>query len=135
MSPDIALAASIRLAALNDAGVKAALGDPARVYDDPPLDVMFPYATLGRVESRPSDASNISAVEHAITLHVWSRYGGRAEALEVIAALRDALHDAPLTVAGRKLVFLFAQFTDVFRSGDGRTTHGVLRLKALTEPI
>src|SRR5262249_37030703 len=116
------------------AGVKAALGNPARIYDDPPPDVTFPYVTLGRVESKPSEASATEATEHAITLHCWSRYGGRAEALQAIGALRDVLHNAALSVEGRRLVFLFAQFTDVFRSGDGRTTHGVLRLRALTEP-
>lgn len=134
MNADAALAAAIRDAAMADAGVKAALGEPARIYDDPPPDVIFPYVTLGRVESRPSDASDVDAIEHAITLHCWSRYGGRAEALQVIGALRDVLHNAALAIEGRRLVFLFAQFSDVFRSGDGRTTHGVLRLKALTEP-
>ncbi|MFZ2030045.1 MAG: DUF3168 domain-containing protein [Vitreimonas sp.] len=134
MNADQALAASIRAAAMADAAVKAPLGDPARIYDDPPPDVIFPYVTIARVESKPSDASGAEAIEHAITLHCWSRYGGRSEALQVIGALRDALHNAALNVEGRRLVFLFAQFSDVFRSGDGRTTHGILRLKALTEP-
>lgn len=133
MSADRALAAAIRAALMGNAGVKALLGDPARVYDDPPPDPVFPYLTLGRVESRPADASACEASEHAVTLHVWSRHGGRAEALDIIGALRAAAHDAALDVEGRRLVFLFAQFADVFRSGDGRTTHGVLRLRALTE--
>lgn len=134
MSAERALAAAVRAAAMADAGVKALLGDPARVYDDPPPDPAFPYVTLGRVESRGSDAAGASGIEHALTLHVWSRYGGRAEALDIIAALRDALHDTDPAIEGRTLVFLFAQFSDVFRSGDGRTTHGVLRLRAMTEP-
>lgn len=133
MSADRAFAAGVRAAAMADAGVKALLGDPARVYDDPPPDVVFPYLTIGRVESRPADSAAAEALEHALTLHVWSRYGGRAETLDIIGALRGALHNAPLAVEGRRLVFLFAQFADVFRSGDGRTTHGVLRLRALTE--
>lgn len=132
MSAERALLAAIRAAAANDASVAAIVG--ARIYDDPPPDVVFPYITLGRVESRPVDASASAAIEHGVTLHVWSRYGGRAEALDAIAALRGALHNAPLAVEGHRLVFAFAQFTDVFRSGDGRTTHGVLRLRAITEP-
>lgn len=133
MSADRALAAAIREHAMADAAVKAVLGDPARFYDDPPADPVFPYVSLGRVESRLSEASEAGGVEHAVTLHIWSRYGGRAEALDVIGALRAALHDAPLEPAGRRIVFVFAQFADVFRFGDGRTTHGVLRLRALTE--
>ncbi len=130
---DRVLAAAVRAGAMADAGVKALLGDPARIYDDPPPDPVFPYVSLGRVESRAADAASVNAIEHALTLHIWSRYGGRAEALDVIAALRTALHNAPLAVSGRTLVFLFAQFADVFRSGDGRTTHGILRLRAMTE--
>ena len=132
MNAEAALAAAIRAAAMDDAGVQALIAD--RFYDDPPPDVTFPYITLGRVESRPIDASEREALEHAVTLHVWSRHGGRAEALEVIAALRGCLHNASLGVEDRRLVLLFALFTDIFRSGDGRTTHGVLRLKAITEP-
>jgi len=134
LSADTALIAAIRTAAMGAAEVKAHLGDAARFYDDPPADPVFPYVTLGRMESRPADASGAAALEHVVTLHVWSRYGGRAEALGVIAALRAALHDAPIEVNGRKLIFLFVSFTDVFRSGDGRTTHGVMRLRALSEP-
>ncbi len=132
MSAEIALAAAIRTAALADANVAALVGE--RFYDDPPPDVIFPHLTLGRVEFRAIDASESEALEHGVTLHVWSRYGGRAEALEIIAALRGCLHNAALDVTERRLVLLFAQFADVFRSGDGRTTHGVLRLKAITEP-
>ena len=130
MSAERALLAAIRAALLSDAALQALLGDPARVYDDPPADVVFPYVTLGRVESRAADAAAREALEHAVTLHAWSRYGGRAETLDMIAALRAALHNAPLAVEGRELVLLFATFADVFRSGDGRTTHGVLRLRA-----
>ena len=132
MSAETALAAAIRAAAMEALAVQALVGD--RFYDDPPPNVTFPYITIGRVESRPIDASEREALEHAVTLHVWSRYGGRAEALDVIAALRGSLHNATLDVAERRLVLLFALFADVFRSGDGRTTHGVLRLKAITEP-
>ena len=135
MSAERALAAAVRAAAMAHVDVKAALGDPARLYDEPPLDPVFPYATLGRVESRPADASGIDALEHVVTLHVWSRHSGRAEAVDAVAALRKALHDTALTVAGRRLVFALVQFTDVFRASDGRTTHGVVRLRALTEAI
>ena len=132
MSAERALMAALRDAMLESAPLQALVGE--RIYDDPPADVVFPYLTLGRVESRPADTAARDAIEHAITLHAWSRHGGRAETLDMIAALRAALHNAPLTLDGHKLVLLLATFADVFRSGDGRTTHGVLRLRALTEP-
>lgn len=134
MSAERALAAGVRAAVMANAGVCSVLGDPARFYDDPPIDPVFPYVTLGRVEARASDTPGASALEHVTTIHVWSRYGGRAEALDIIGALRAALHDVSLPIEGRRLIFLFVSFTDVFRSGDGRTTHGVMRLRAITEP-
>lgn len=132
MSAETAFAIAVRAAAMENGAVQALIAD--RYYDDPPPDVVFPYITIGRVESKPVDSSDREALEHGVTLHVWSRYGGRAEALDVIGALRGCLHNAALDVAERRLVLLFALFADVFRSGDGRTTHGVLRLKAITEP-
>lgn len=127
-SPERALAAALRTQAAADAGVAAILGN--RLYDDRPAEPVYPFLTLGRVETRPAAPD---ALEHAITLHVWSRYGGRAEALDAIGALRAALDGADLPMPGRRLVLLIATFADVFRAGDGRTTHGVLRLKAITE--
>jgi hypothetical protein len=134
MSADRAFAAALRSAALADAGIKSVLGDPVRLYDDPPPDPVFPYATLGAIETRNLDSSEAPALEHVLTLNVWSRHGGRAEALDVIATLRAALHDAGLSITGRNLVLLFAGASDVSRAGDGRTTQGVLRLRAITEP-
>jgi hypothetical protein len=63
MSAERALAAAIRARAMADSSVKAALGDPARLYDDPPPDPVFPYLTIGRVETRPADASGVSALD------------------------------------------------------------------------
>jgi hypothetical protein len=132
MSAERALLAAIHDALLGDASLQALVAE--RIYDDPPADVVFPYITLGRIECGPADAAARDAIEHVITLHAWSRYGGRAETLDIIAALRGALHNAPLSLEDHKLVLLLASFADVFRSGDGRTTHGVLRLRAITEP-
>jgi len=133
MSPERALAAALYSTLRADAGVKALLGDPARVYDAAPDDVVFPYATLGRIETRNADAAAATALEHIVTLHAWSRYGGRAEVLDVVDAMRVAAQGASLIMTGRRVVLLHALFSDVFRSGDARTTHGVLRLRAISE--
>ena len=128
-----ALAAAVMARLRADAGVSGLLGSPPRLYDEAPPQPTFPYATLGEASSTPRDSAGGAALEHGLTVHVYTRYGGRPEALDVIAALRAALHDQPLAVSGRRLVFLYAVFTDVFRL-DQRTTHAVLRLKALIEP-
>lgn len=133
-APELALAQALRNTLLADAGCRALLGSPPRIYDEQPGEPIYPFATLGDVQTRPADAASAEALDHAITLHAWSRHGGKSEALQVIAALRAALHDRAVAVSGRRLVLLLASFADVFRTGDGRSFHGVLRLRALTEP-
>lgn len=135
LSPETALAQGLRQAILGCPACAALLGSPARVFDEQPVAPLYPFVTIGDVQSRPADAAEAAGLDHALTLHVWSRHGGKREALEVIAAMRAALHDQPIAVIGRRLILLLASFADVFRAGDGRSFHGVLRLRALTESL
>jgi hypothetical protein len=131
-SPEHGLLAALRLAILNDPACAASVG--VRVYDEIPPEPVFPLVVLGELRSTPADSAGRSALEHGVSVHVWSRGPGREEAALLLAALRSALHDAPLTLPGRRLVLLLAGFCDLFRR-DGRLLHGVLRLRAVTEPL
>lgn len=135
MSAANALQGAIHARLLADAACKAVLGDPVRLFDRTPATATFPFATHHRIETRTSDAALQDGAEHAITLHVYSRHGGAQEARAGIEAIRTSLHRAPLTLAGHRLVLLLATFADVLRIDDGRTFQGVLRLKAVTEPV
>lgn len=132
--PEWALQIAVRGVLSADEGVKACLGDPPRVYDEPPPDPLFPYLTCGRSECLPFDGDDQAVVEQILHLHVWSQYGGRKEAKGVVAAVRAALQDLALTEGGYHHSNVRATYTDVFRVGDGRTTQGIVRLRALTEP-
>jgi hypothetical protein len=130
----VALRAAIHHALRNDSALAAVLGG-ARIYDEPPRDVAFPYVTLG--EARLSDASSDGGVtqEHLLTLHAWSREGGHREAHIIAGALLQALDDAPLSPAGHRLVNLRFTVADIRREKDGRTYHALVRFRALTEPL
>ena len=110
------------------------LGGP-RIYDDVPQPVVFPYITFGQSTLRDASTSTDPGDEHIVTLHVWSRGRGRAEAQAIIDLLRQRLHDQPLTLSGHHLVNLRTEFADARRDPDGETIHGMLRLRAVTEPI
>ncbi|MCL6646142.1 MAG: DUF3168 domain-containing protein [Dehalococcoidia bacterium] len=128
-----ALRAAIRHALVNDGALTALLAGP-HVYDEPPPGVRPPYVTLG--EARVSDYSTGTepGEEHQITLHAWSRQGGHREAHLIAGALMQALADAPLALAGHRLVnFRFAR-ADVRREADGRTYHAIIGFRAVTEP-
>ena len=117
-----------------DAAVTALLGDPPRVWDEPPGEAVMPWLRIGRSESRPVAADG-GGMEHRLSLSCVSRFGGAEEARAICAAVRAALDDTELVTDGVRTVSLRTTFTDVFRSGDGRRTYGVMRLRVVTEDV
>ena len=117
----------------SDEALQELIGDPARLYDDPPPDAVFPYVTLG--EARASDWKGVEGgLEHDLKLYVHSRYAGRREVKRILAGLYDALHDSSLSVSGCTLINIRFVFGDVFRRQDGETYQGVARFRAVTQP-
>jgi len=117
-----------------DAGVRALLGEPARVWDAAPGEAAFPHLLIGRCESRPVAAEG-GGVEQALTLTVVSRFRGTEEAKAVLAAVRLVLNDVVLEADGVRTVNLRVTFADVFPGADGARTYAVLRVRAVTEEI
>lgn len=131
--PEIELAASLRALLAASTEVKAVLGDPARLYDRAPNNAVFPYLSLARMETTPLDRAGADALQHVVTLHVWSRHDGQAEALRALSAIRTALHNARPAPETRQITLLNVTYTDIFRSDDD-VTLAVIRLRAITEP-
>lgn len=133
LDPDRALQAAVLACLRADSSVSALLA--GRIYDEPPASPAYPYVAIGRTETRPWGGLNGEGVEHALTLTCVSRFGGAEEAKAVVAAMRAALHGADLTLTDHRLVNLRAAYADVFRASDWRSTYGVLRVRAVTEPL
>jgi len=128
-----ALRAAVHAALSADAALVAALGGP-KIYDEPPREAAFPYVTLGEARVADFSASGAPALEHQLTLHAWSRQGGHREAHVIAGALLQALDDAPLALAGHRLVNFRFSTADVRRESDGRTYRALVRFRAVTEP-
>ena len=107
----------------------------ARSIDEPPREAALPYVTLGENVFSDHSTATEAGEEHTLTLHVWSRQGGHKEAHEIAGAVLGALVDAPLALDGHHLANLRFILADVRREPDGRTYHGVVRLRAVTEAI
>nr|WP_240387191.1 DUF3168 domain-containing protein [Brevundimonas naejangsanensis] len=58
-----------------DGALQALLGDPMRVWDEPPQGAGFPHLVIGRCESRPLNADG-GGVEHRLTLTCASQFRG-----------------------------------------------------------
>jgi hypothetical protein len=117
-----------------NAAVLAQLGGP-HVWDHVPRGAAFPYVTIASTTDRDWSTGTDTGSEHVLTLHVWSKAAGRDQAETIAAELKQVLHDQPLTLDGHRLVNLRHELTDTRRDADGELYHGVVRLRAVTEPL
>lgn len=118
----------------NDGDVVQRLGG-ARIFDDVPQKSSYPYLTLGQSVVRDWSTGTEEGAEHILTLHVWSRAEGRRETHDIMTSVRDALHDRDLSLDGHRLVQLRHELSEARREPDGETYHGIVRLRATTEPL
>jgi hypothetical protein len=105
-----------------------------RIYDDPPQAASYPFITLGESTLRDWSTGSEDGAEHLLTLHVWSRSGGKKQVLDIIEEIKSALHDRPLSLIDHHLVNLRNEFSEVRPDPDGDTFHGIVRYRAVTEP-
>jgi hypothetical protein len=136
--PDSALQMAILAKLAAQTSLQPLLGNPPRVYDEPPPEPVYPFVTLGTSQTRPYgglvEPVSAEATEHAISLTIASVSGGTEEVKTVLSLVRAALHGAALSLEDHRLINLRVTFGDVFRAADWRSTYGVLRLRAVTEP-
>lgn len=106
-----------------------------RIYDDVPQNAAFPYVVIDQMRVNDWSTGTERGSEHILMLHVWSRYDGKREAYEIADAIRERLDDAELALDDNRLINLTHQFSDLRRDADGESYHGVIRFRAVTEPI
>ena len=133
MTAVIEVSKAIHALLSEDLGVQAALGTPPRLYDNPPEDPVFPYLTYGLMRSEDISADGAVMSAHTLTLHIWSRYGGRAQVMEVLAAVTSALQSGELSLPDINLARAQVSYTDIFRAPDGLTLHGLIRFSLTTD--
>ena len=117
-----------------DSGFIALLGG-TYIYDDVPQTAEFPFVVLDQMRINDWSTGTERGSEHILMLHIWSRYKGKQEAYEIADAIRSLLDDAELTLDDNRLINLTHQYSDLKRDTDGETYHGVIRFRAVTEPV
>lgn len=130
--PSKALRASI-ITALKAASQLTTLLGGAKIYDEPPANTSFPYISVGDWVLNDWSSQIDKGHEHKITLHIWSRDGGRAEVEVIASEILQILDDMPLTLTGHTLVNMRHTTSLINREKDGRTYHAVVRFRAVTE--
>jgi len=131
--PSAELQETIFQALTSDPALTALLGGP-KVFDRRPEHATFPYLTLGRTAVVDWSTGTEDGAEHDLTLHVWSRSGGKKQVQEILEAIRTVLHDQPLALPDHHLINLRHEFSEARLDPDGDTFHGIVRYRAVTEP-
>ena len=130
----LALQKGLRARLVATAGVTAIVS--TRVYDEPPQAVTFPYLRFDQITANAFDTDSTLGSAVDITIEANSRSAsGRVEAVQIVEAVRAALHrqEANVTVTGFTLVELIFQTYSVTRDTDGRGYTAVIALQALLE--
>lgn len=74
------------------------------IYNDAPEAVVYPYVQIGSATSDPWHTFGGTAVgrgfDTTITVHIWSRYQGDLEALNIFDRVMALLDFATVTVSG-----------------------------------
>lgn len=124
--------ASLPLQGAIFAALTAAPPIGAPVYDAVPQNAGFPHIEISDGLSLDWSAALLRGEDHRIDIHVWSRYRGAAEVKTLMGAIKDRLHERPLTVAGFGLVDIRFSDAESMVDADGLTRHGTIRFRAMT---
>lgn len=103
------------------------------VYNHVPQDSAFPYIVVGEATSSDYSTMTTQAEEITSTVLVFSRARGSKQSLEIMARLRELLHNAALALDGCTLIFQRFQEASITQTEDTNTWQGTVEFKALIE--
>ena len=106
-----------------------------KIYDHPASGVRLPFITIGRTTSYDWSTASEEGREHFLTVHIWSRAGGRIETHEIMEKVRLQLEGLEAYILNHRLVLLLLEGEDVRFDIAENGYHGVLNYRALTEPL
>lgn len=133
--PALALQAALVTALRADAGVAALVS--ARVYDEPPQNVVFPYLRVGQLDVEPLRLSGACTDEDILfSIEAHSRpVAGRVEAARMAHAVRVALDGTTPALAGYHVDWIDWRAQAVTRGADGKSYIATVAFAAALSPI
>lgn len=101
------------------------------IYDHQPENAAFPFVVISGQGVAPDDAYDALYSQHTIYLSIWSLYRGQRQALAIMSAIFDRLHNADLTLeAGESLLCrVTSQLTN--REPDDITYQGAMTITVI----
>ena len=135
MDAVIAVRRAIQARLVADTGLLALLGG-ARIHDEPPRGASGIHVIHGDVDARDwSTGTDLGCVQ-TIDLVVWAGKGSETgAALTVAGHVAAVLHDAPLAIAGHRLINIRQTGLDARRDAKTGLSRITVRLRCVTEQI
>src|SRR4051794_6175410 len=130
LSPVLALRVAIRAHCAGDAALAELMSVAIRLYDEPPRGAEPVYALFGPCKLTDWSTSSDRGHEQALTIVVWAAPGSAASGLRAADRLSALLDDAPLALAGHRLVNLAVIGLDSERDDKAGLARTTLRLRA-----
>jgi len=100
-----------------------------RIFDTVPPGTDFPYINLEPFDSVTEETKDQDGQMHNVQIDTWSRERGQKETRELIAAIRDAVHRVPLTIASGDVIFYYVNNTRLLMDSDKKTIHGIVEMQ------
>lgn len=129
MEPSLPLQAAIRARLVASSAVTSII--PATAIVDrnaaPALDHSI---VIGEGQTIPDAGIARNRHEVFADLHIWRKEPGLVGSKQAVGAIRDALNDGPLTVAGFHVIDLRIASSRFLRDPGGLHSHAVLSLEA-----
>jgi len=97
----------------------------------------MPYVTIGEGWSVDWSTDDTYGDDFTFQIDVWSDKPHMAEVTDIMDRCLQALIDEsnPLSVAGFGVVIVSKKLAQTFRDPDGKTRHGVLRIRMQLEQL
>lgn len=133
-SPALAVQTAIYTALTGDQQLMDLLSGEG-VYDWVDGDPAYPYVVIGEALETPDNTHSGYGRQTPVTLHVWSRYRGYKQALEIAQRIIQVLDHQPLAVAGHHHVVTRYEFMQTLTDPDpsGQIRHVPIRFRVITE--
>ena len=123
----------VRAALVANSGVTALVA--ARVYDEPPQNVTYPFVRFGDIQPRSMDTDGSTGADVTFNIEGYSQTTGRVEATQIAEAVRTALHrqEGSVSLTGFNLIEMRCETYVVDRDREGRGHNANIIFTALME--
>lgn len=112
--------------------IRSLVGNPPRIYDDPPRDMQLSCIRIGSTGIAPWQGVP-GGFEHEIRLYAYSYYHGSKEVKNIMDRVHDTLHEKFFDINGHRLVDMRFVFADIIHRPESGLYSGIMRYRAVTQ--